>query len=284
MHATVSCPAAAAWPGWPPCRPAPAAGHTSASAWASGTDCGASCAPWHGFLTRCLPARCGRRRRWRPSVRSRPPCRWALCSPPPAAAAAVRRCRLLPFLCSWHRCPARLQPTHAPQHPTPSPPPPQFPLPFALFELYRFCDGQDAARGGVQFLDAARLLSLQEMLQAAQDRYSPLETRRAFEGLTHQRRGEAAAAAAETRRERGGHEQAAGSSSGGGSPSGSSSGRHCVGGWPPEPPAVLLTFTDELRGRKRYCIDLQGRIWLSSGFNDIFLAPNLAALIHRILT
>lgn len=66
---------------------------------------------------------------------------------------------------------------------------------------------------------------------------------------------------------------------------GSSAAQHGADvGWPPVPPEVLLPFTDELRGRKRYCMDLQGRVWLASGFNVLPSAPSLSALVARILT
>ena len=140
------------------------------------------------------------------------------------------------------------------------------PLPPALFELYRFADGQEPQRSGpVQFVDAARLLSLREMLQATQDRAGPLETRRAFERFCHEAAG-------------GGDGSSGDGASGSGCGCG---GSESVGG---EPPAVLLPFTGELRGRKRYCLDVAGRVWLASGFNVLPVEPTLPELLRRVLT
>lgn len=154
----------------------------------------------------------------------------------------------------------------------------QMPLPPQLYELYRFCDGQDPERG-VQFLDAARLLSLREMLQATQDRHGPLETARAFAAL-----GECGSSGGGT----GASEGCAGSSSSAQQPS-------CSGvqqqqqhqsshDAPADAPAVLLPFTDELRGRKRFALDLQGRVWLASGWHTLPVADSLHTLIRRVLT
>ena len=135
----------------------------------------------------------------------------------------------------------------------------------------------------MQFIDAASLLSLQEMRQAAQDRCGPLTLARAFEQqLTT--RGPAP----------GQYNPAEVSTWGGAGPGGSCGG--CGGGMvqrvlstaaaeqPGEGPEVLLPFTSELRGRKRYCLDLSGGVWLSSGFNNLLVAPSLTALIRRVLT
>jgi hypothetical protein len=146
-----------------------------------------------------------------------------------------------------------------------------------LFELYRWANGQAPARGGsLQFIDAASLLSLQEMRQAAQDRCGPLTLARAFErqlttgGLLP---GQGCSFKARAWEDPG--------------PSGSSS-SICGGGYTGksagEGPEVLLPFTSELRARKRYCLDLSGRVWLSSGFNNLLVAPSLTALIRRVLT
>jgi hypothetical protein len=172
----------------------------------------------------------------------------------------------------------------------------QAPLPWELFELYRWADGQAPARGGsLQFIDAAGLLSLQEMRQAAQDRCGPLTLARAFERqLTT--RGAPPGQGSGGSRGGGGGSSTEASAWDGAVPSGSSSsscGSGCTGdrvmsaaaaeqaGGGPE---VLLPFSSELRGRKRYCLDLSGRVWLSSGFNNLLVAPSLTALIRRVLT
>ena len=143
------------------------------------------------------------------------------------------------------------------------------PLPWQLFELYRFCDGQSPERGSIQFLDAARLLSLREMLHATQDRHGPLETARAF------------AALAQPSTDGG----AAGSSCPGPSSSGRGSMRQPLPGDAcAEEPAVLLPFTDEVRGRKRFAMDLHGRIWLASGWHTLPVADSLHTLLRRVLT
>lgn len=47
---------------------------------------------------------------------------------------------------------------------------------------------------------------------------------------------------------------------------------------------MLLPFTDELRGRKRFAMDLHGRIWLASGWHTLPVADSLHTLIRRVLT
>ncbi len=153
------------------------------------------------------------------------------------------------------------------------------PLPWQLFELYRFCDGQSPERGGIQFLDAARLLSLREMLQATQDRLGPLGTARAFAALAQCSTGSGAAGGGNSSSSDG-----AASSSHEASSSGSSAAQHPLPGPPDEAPAVLLPFTDELRGRKRFAMDLHGRIWLASGWHTLPVADSLHTLIRRVLT
>lgn len=91
-------------------------------------------------------------------------------------------------------------------------------LPWGLFELWRWGDGQDIDRG-VQFINGARLLSSAESLEIGHW----LDTRH------------------------------------------------------------LIPFTDELRGRKRYCMDLKGQVWLSSGFNTLHVADSLCDLLHKTL-
>lgn len=158
-----------------------------------------------------------------------------------------------------------------PSRPLPLPPP-QLPLPTELYELYRFCDGQDQERGGVRCIDDARLLSLHEMRAAVQERHGPLEGPRELARLKRQRAQPAP--------------QADGSSSGGGGTA-----RHGEAGpsstsdeLPPPAPDFLLPFTAELRGRRRFALCLEGRCWLVSGFNTIAFAPSLADLIRRTLT
>ena len=156
--------------------------------------------------------------------------------------------------------------------------PPQAPLPPALFELYRWCDGQDSERPGVQFLDAARLLRLDEMRQAVQDRHGPLDTARAFAALAlGDSHGPGTASAAGD----------AGPSCSAGAGSSSSRGggaASCTAALLADPPAVLLPFSDELRGRRRYCLDLSGAVWLASGWNVLRAADSLPALLRRVLT
>lgn len=164
--------------------------------------------------------------------------------------------------------------THTPA----STPLPQMPLPWQLFELYRFCDGQSPERGGIQFLDAARLLSLREMLQATQDRHGPLDSARAFAALASCSTDSDAAGGGSNRN------GAASNSSHEASSSGSSDVQHPLAGPPDEAPAVLLPFTDELRGRKRFAMDLHGRIWLASGWHTLPVADSLHTLIRRVLT
>ena len=173
------------------------------------------------------------------------------------------------------------------------------PLPLQLFELYRFCDGQSPERGGIQFLDAARLLSLREMLHATQDRHGPLETARAFAALAQpstdggaagsssssSRTGSGAGASSSCSSSRTGSGAGASSSCPGPSSSGSGSMRQPLPGDAcAEEPAVLLPFTDELRGRKRFAMDLHGRIWLASGWHTLPVADSLHTLIRRVLT
>ncbi|KAL4444161.1 hypothetical protein ABPG75_011898 [Micractinium tetrahymenae] len=180
----------------------------------------------------------------------------------------------------------------------------QAPLPWELFELYRHCDGQDRERGAIQFLHEARLLSLREMLAAAQERQGPATLARAFAALvTHApaQPGPSAGVAGGSHGAgtgRGGCGMTASSSCAAGSsdhaPLAAGSGTHDWAGSStaatealPEPPAepdVLLPFSDELRGRRRYCMDLQGRVWLASGWHAHPCAPSLAALLRRILT
>lgn len=131
-------------------------------------------------------------------------------------------------------------------------------------------------RGGIQFLDGARLLSLHEMRQAVQDRHGPLTTARAFAAL--------AGGGGDGGRSDGGSQGPAGPSGSGcasGSSGDSDQSRNAL---PTEPPEVLLPFTNELRGRKVYCLDLEGRVWLASGFNTLLSAPSLSCLLRRILT
>lgn len=134
------------------------------------------------------------------------------------------------------------------------------------------------------------------MLQATQDRHGPLETPRAFAGLLKASSG-------------GGHGGGASSSSRGstsgsswpdtscssnlagnagphdGSSSSSSGGRGSMQQpVPDEEPAVLLPFTDELRGCRRFAMDLQGRVWLASGWHPRLAADSLHTLIRRVLT
>lgn len=135
-------------------------------------------------------------------------------------------------------------------------------------------------RGGIQFLHEARLLSLREMLAAAQERQGPAALGKAF-----------AALAAAHRAPRGGAGSASSSGEGcsrlGGTAHGWAGGMAAAAAAVPETPAepdVLLPFSAELRGRRRYCMDLQGRVWLASGWHAHACAPSLAALLRRILT
>ena len=145
------------------------------------------------------------------------------------------------------------------------------PLPWQLYELYRFCDGQNAERGGVQCLDAARLLSLREMLQATQDRHGPLETARAFAALGSGEGGASSASSSSSEACSGACSGSSGSSGGGQQP-------------PHDAPAVLLPFSEELRGRKRFAMDPRGRVWLASGWHTLPVADSLHTLIRRVLT
>ena len=167
--------------------------------------------------------------------------------------------------------------------------PMQAPLPWELFELYRWCDGQAPERGGVQFFDAARLLGLRELRLAVQERHGPLHKTAEFAALAALPAGGSG---------EGGSRMAGSTAAGGlGSPGwgqaeepagpGSSGGAGASGrGAPPgePPPAVLLPVSEEVRGRRRYCLDFSGRVWLASGFNTLPAAPSLSALIRRILT
>lgn len=154
----------------------------------------------------------------------------------------------------------------------------QMPLPPALFELFRSADGQEPGRGApVHFFDASRLLSAREMLAAAQGR---LATARAFQQLC--RRAQAAAAAAGAASGRVSEQAEDGPPScSSAAASGSGSGG---GGEPVEAPQALLPLSEEMRGRRRYCMDVEGRVWLVSGWNARLVADSLPALIASVLT
>ncbi|KAI3433482.1 hypothetical protein D9Q98_003294 [Chlorella vulgaris] len=157
----------------------------------------------------------------------------------------------------------------------------QAPLPWELFELYRWCDGQAAERGGVHFLHAARLLSLRELLAAVQERHGPLQTKAAFAQLVRQQssaHGGSSSAALQP-----GSSRQAGGWAGEDDAPGCSCSPHAPQG-AAAVPQVLLPFTEELRGRKWYCLDTSGRVWLTSGFNTLPVADNLSACILRVLT
>lgn len=184
----------------------------------------------------------------------------------------------------------------------------QAPLPWELFELYRLCDGQDRERGGVQFLHEARLLSLPEALAAAQERQGPAALAKAFAALhgagSRTADDSSAAAAAGCGAEACRRPRCEGGSAGGaaGLPCASGGRVTAAGGstahaWAGREaaasaavadasaePDVLLPFSDELRGRRRYCLDLRGRVWLASGWHAHACAPSLADLLRRILT
>lgn len=130
----------------------------------------------------------------------------------------------------------------------------------------------------MQGLDAARLLSLDEMRQAVQDRHGPRETARAFAALTVPRSGGGGAGPGEP-----GPSGSGGiSGSGGSDPSAGGASTSSAGGLAPE--VLLLPFSGELRGRRRYCLDLQGTVWLASGWNTHRAADSLSALLRRVLT
>lgn len=177
----------------------------------------------------------------------------------------------------------------------------QAPLPWELFELYRLCDGQDRERGGVQFLHEARLLSLPEALAAAQERQGPAALAKAFAalhgaGLRTADDSSGAEACRRPRCEGGSAGGAAGlpcASAGtvtaaGGSTAHAWAGREAAASAAVAEaagePDVLLPFSDKLRGRRRYCMDLRGRVWLSGGWHAHACAPSLADLLRRILT
>lgn len=133
----------------------------------------------------------------------------------------------------------------------------------------------------MHFLHAARLLSLRELLAAVQERHGPLQTKAAFAQLVRQQssaHGGSSSAALQP-----GSSRQAGGWAGEDDAPGCSCSPHAPQG-AAAVPQVLLPFTEELRGRKRYCLDTSGRVWLTSGFNTLPVADNLSACILRVLT
>lgn len=135
-------------------------------------------------------------------------------------------------------------------------------LPWELFELLRWADGQERVAAGraAQALNGARLLGLSEVVTEA-------------EGLA-----------------------AAPPAGGGGVGAGSEqqplvaglAGVRLEEGWGagagPQLRGPLLPFTDVSRGGRQYAVDLRGRVWLRSGFNTLPAADSLAAFVRRCLT
>jgi cell wall assembly regulator SMI1 len=127
-------------------------------------------------------------------------------------------------------------------------------LPWELWELLRRRNGQDPSSRISQFVGGLRLLSLEEITQEAKES-TAADTKTAAEALHTSRGG---------------------------------IGRPCslrestVGR--DEAPTWMLPLTAEGRGKKRYTVDLGGRVWLRSGFNTLFAAESLTVLIQRELT
>ncbi len=120
-------------------------------------------------------------------------------------------------------------------------------LPWELWEVYRFRNGQEA-EAGVQFANGARLLTLQEMVPSALD--------------THLQRSVSSLAVEPDRR----GDQVSQEGHGG---------SH-----------VLLPLSNVLRGNRRYVVDVAGCVWLqsSTGFTMTRQANSLAEFLRRILT
>ena len=167
----------------------------------------------------------------------------------------------------------------------------QMRLPWALFELFCWADGQEP-RSGVQFVQGARLLSLLEMQHEVQGELGPAKLGKAFwDWLAAQtdRGGDAAGQNQHATKSSTGAESAAvgrtsdasssngsSSSEAGGGSEGSSRSRR-------QPPEVLLPFTDKLRGGRQFCMDLDGCIWLKGGLYTTWLADSLVAFVKSAL-
>ena len=118
-------------------------------------------------------------------------------------------------------------------------------------------------------------------MAAAQERHGPLRLARAFAALAVQRSNGS---------------QAAGSGGGDSSsvppPDDQPSSSSCALPLDDRPKsedteqesAVLLPLSEEMRGRRRFCADLRGLIWLASGFHTRCAADSLAVLLQSILT
>ncbi|GAB4817692.1 hypothetical protein N2152v2_004738 [Parachlorella kessleri] len=155
----------------------------------------------------------------------------------------------------------------------------QLRLPWALFELYCWADGQEP-RSGVQFAQGARLLTLLEMQHEVQGELGPAQLGKAFSGwLAAQTGGTGDNANSFTGADPGlaGRASDAGSSSerASGSEGSSASRRQHAG--------VLLPFTDKLRGGKQFCMDLDGCVWLKGGMYTSWLADSLMAFVKSAL-
>lgn len=129
------------------------------------------------------------------------------------------------------------------------------PLPWELFELFRWVNGQNEGAGRVDFLNGGRLPSLKECLSRHKLECPQESTRQAaFQEAAEHSTALLAHAVVhddnETLR---------------------------------ETPAVLFPFTTEIRGRRQYCLAMNGSVWLKSGFNCLHVADSLTDLLHRTL-
>jgi hypothetical protein len=162
---------------------------------------------------------------------------------------------------------------------------------------------------GVHFAEGARLLSLAEMQGQVQSQHGPAALGKAFRGWLAAQLGDASGASSLAclgPAERQEQEQGPSGAARGGPRSGvqSSHGAErlalmplaaacsaaCGAGCSPtqagssrQAPPVLLPFTDTLRGGRQFCMDFEGRVWLRSGFNTVWMADSLTAFLRGVL-
>jgi hypothetical protein len=147
----------------------------------------------------------------------------------------------------------------------------QLHLPWELFELARWADGQEAlSRGGANFLNDTRLLPIAEAGRAAHGVGAAGKAARAAEW--------AAARAAATARLGPGGAAAAAAEAAAEARAALAGGRRR-----PESP-VLFPFTGQVWGTRAYAVDLAGRVWLQVGGGEHrFAAGSIAQLLERAL-
>lgn len=194
----------------------------------------------------------------------------------------------------------------------------QLQLPWELFELFSWANGQEV-RPDVQFADGARLLTLGEMLRQVQSEHGPATLRKAFKTWMHHRQrlwdsrsvtnnlgfqGSEHSVLEQNMRSQEGQmllckdqnlmriDVDASSSSSGlmflrYHRQSAQSIKLGVAGTDQQPfdaaSGILLPFTDIMRGGKQFCVDLDGHVWLRSGFNQVYKAGSLAKFLQGIL-